>query len=62
VKLGKKDVAKTPAGDNLFNLGTKAKLDMKRAEIFHTFVAKDYSYVKGQGPTFNKQSWCCARE
>jgi hypothetical protein len=40
VKLGKKDVAKTPAGDNLFNLGTRAKLDTKRAEIFHTFVAK----------------------
>jgi hypothetical protein len=39
VKLGKKDVAKTPAGDNLFNLGTGTKLDTKRAEIFHTFVA-----------------------
>jgi hypothetical protein len=40
VKLGKKDVAKTPAGDNLFNLGTGAKLDTKRLEIFHTLVAK----------------------
>jgi hypothetical protein len=40
VTLGKKDVAKTPAGDNLFNLGTRAKLDTKRLEIFHTFVAK----------------------
>jgi hypothetical protein len=40
VKLGKKDVAKTPAGVNLFNLGTGAKLDTKRVEIFHTFVAK----------------------
>jgi hypothetical protein len=39
VKVGKKDVAKTPAGDNLLNLGTGAKLDMKRSEIFHTFVA-----------------------
>jgi hypothetical protein len=39
VKLGKKDMAKTPARDNLFNLGTGAKLDTKRAEIFHTFVA-----------------------
>jgi hypothetical protein len=29
VKLGKKDMAKTPAGDNLFNLGTGAKLDAK---------------------------------
>jgi hypothetical protein len=40
VKLRKKDVAKTLAGDNLFNLGTGAKLDTKRSEIFHTFVAK----------------------
>jgi hypothetical protein len=40
VKLGKKDVAKTPAGDNLFNLGTGARLDTKRSEIFHMFVAK----------------------
>jgi hypothetical protein len=40
VKLGKKDVAKTPARDNLFNLDTGATLDKKRSEIFHTFVAK----------------------
>jgi hypothetical protein len=40
VKLRKKEVAKTPAGDSLFNLGTRAKLDTKRSEIFHTFVAK----------------------
>jgi hypothetical protein len=26
--------------DNLFNLGTRAKLDTKRSEIFRTFVAK----------------------
>jgi thiamine biosynthesis protein ThiC len=40
VELGKKHVAKTPAADSLFNLGTGAKLDTKRSEIFHTFVAK----------------------
>jgi hypothetical protein len=40
VHLRKRDAAKTPAGDNLFNLGTGAKLDTKRSEIFHTFVAK----------------------
>jgi hypothetical protein len=40
VKLGKKDVAKTPAADSLFNLGTGSKLDTKRSDIFHTFVAK----------------------
>jgi hypothetical protein len=36
VKLGKKDVAITPARDSL---GTGAKLDTKRSEIFYTFVA-----------------------
>jgi hypothetical protein len=38
VKPGKKDAAKTPAADSLCNLGTGAKLDTKRSEIFHTFV------------------------
>jgi cytochrome c553 len=42
VKLRKKDAVKTPAADNLFNLGTGAKLDTKRLEIFHTFVAKGF--------------------
>jgi hypothetical protein len=50
VKLGKKDVAKTLAGDNLFNLGTGAKLDTKRAEIFHTFVAKGLFLCKRARP------------
>jgi hypothetical protein len=50
VKLGKKDIAKTPAGDNLFNLGTGAKLDTKRAEIFHTFVAKGLFLCKRARP------------
>jgi hypothetical protein len=50
VKLGKKDVAKTPAGDNLFNLGTGAKLDTKRVEIFHTFVAKGLFLCKRARP------------
>jgi hypothetical protein len=49
-KLGTKDVAKTPAGDNLFNLGTGAKLDTKRAEIFHTFVAKGLFLCKRARP------------
>jgi hypothetical protein len=40
VKLGKKEVAKTPAGDNLFNLGPGAKLNTKRTEVFQTFVAR----------------------
>jgi hypothetical protein len=50
VKLGKKDVAKTPAGNNLFNLGTGAKLDMKRSEISHTFVAKELFLCKRARP------------
>jgi hypothetical protein len=50
VKLGKKDVAKTPVRDNLFNLGTGAKLDTKRLEIFHTFVAKGLFLCKRARP------------
>jgi hypothetical protein len=50
VKLGKKDIAKTPAGDNLFNLGTRAKLDTKRAEISHIFVAKGLFLCKRARP------------
>jgi hypothetical protein len=58
VKLGKKDIAKTPAANSPFNLGTCTKLDTKGSEIFHTFVAKGfYSFVRGQGPIFSKQSW-----
>jgi hypothetical protein len=50
VQLGKKDVAKTPAADSLFNLGTGAKLDTKRSEIFHTFVAKGLFLCKRARP------------
>jgi hypothetical protein len=50
VKLGGKDVAKTPAGDNQFNLGTGAKLDTKRSEIFHTFMAKGLFLCKRARP------------
>jgi hypothetical protein len=39
-----------PAGDNLFNLGTRAKLDTKRSEIFHTFVAKGLFLCKRARP------------
>jgi hypothetical protein len=62
VKLGKKDVAKTPAGDNLFNQGTGAKLDMKRAEIFHTFVAKGLFLCKRARPDIQQAiSVLCTR-
>jgi hypothetical protein len=50
VKLGKKDVPKTPTADSLFNLGTGTKLDTKRSEIFHTFVAKGLFLCKRARP------------
>jgi hypothetical protein len=62
VKLGKKDVAKTPAGDNLFNLGTGAKLDMKKSEIFHTFMAKGIFLCKRARPDIQQAiSVLCTR-
>jgi hypothetical protein len=54
VKLGKKDVAKVPAGDNLINIGTQAKLDTKRSEIFHTFVAKGLLLCKRARPNIQQ--------
>jgi hypothetical protein len=62
VKLGKKDMAKTPAGDNLFNLGTGAKLDTKRLEIFHTFMAKGLFLCKRARPNIQQAiSVLCTR-
>jgi hypothetical protein len=58
VKLGKKDVAKTPAGDNLFNLGTGAK----RSEIFHTFVAKGLFLCKRARPDIQQAILVLVRE
>jgi hypothetical protein len=48
--LGKNDATKMPAADSVFNLGTGAKLDMKRSEIFHTFVAKGLFLCKRARP------------
>jgi hypothetical protein len=63
VKLGKNDVVKTPSGNNLFNLGTGAKLDTKRSEIFHTFVAKGLFLCKRARPViFSKGSQYYVRE
>jgi hypothetical protein len=62
VKLGKKDMAKTTARDNLFNLGTGAKLDTKRLEIFHTFVAKGLFLCKRVRPNIQQAiSVLCTR-
>jgi hypothetical protein len=62
LKRGKKDVAKTPAADSLFNLGTGAKLDTKRSEIFHTFVAKGLFLCKRARPNIQQAiSVLCTR-
>jgi hypothetical protein len=62
VQLGKKDVAKTPAANSLFNLGTGAKLDTKRSEIFHTFVAKGLFLCKRARPDIQQAiSVLCTR-
>jgi Reverse transcriptase (RNA-dependent DNA polymerase) len=62
VELGKKGVTKTPAADSLFNLGTGAKLDMKRSEIFHTSVAKGLFLYKRARPNIQQAiSVLCTR-
>ena len=40
VKLKSKDVARTPAGDTLFQKGSGGPLDKTRSKIFHTMIAK----------------------
>ena len=50
IKMGSKDVARMPAANSLFNYGTGAKLDTKRAEIFHTTVAKGLFLCKRARP------------
>ena len=62
IRIGEKDTAKTPAPDSLFNLGTGAKLDAKRAEIFHTFVAKGLFLCKRARPDIQQTiSVLCTR-
>jgi hypothetical protein len=62
VQLGKKDAAKTPAANSLFNLGTGAKLDTKRSEIFHTFVAKGLFLCKRARPDIQQATRYYVRE
>jgi hypothetical protein len=55
-------VAKTPAAHSLFNLGTGMKLDTKRSEIFHTFVAKGLFLCKRARPDIQQAiSVLCTR-
>jgi hypothetical protein len=50
IKFGEKDTAPTPATDDLFAEGNGPKLDKKRAEEFHTFVAKGLFACKRARP------------
>ena len=62
IKMGSKDVARTPAADNLFNFGTGAKLDTKRSEIFHTTVARGLFLCKRARPDIQQAiSVLCTR-
>jgi hypothetical protein len=62
IKMGPKDVARTPAADSLFNYGTGAKLDAKRSEIFHTTVAKGLFLCKRARPDIQQAiSVLCTR-
>jgi hypothetical protein len=62
IKMGPKDVARTPAANSLFNYGTGAKLDMKRSEIFHTTVAKGLFLCKRARPDIQQAiSVLCTR-
>ena len=40
IKLDKSDTVSTPSNENLFKQDNSKRLDSKRAETFHTFVAK----------------------
>ena len=50
VPLKKTDTAFTPAGDNLINKGQSKKLEKKRAEQFHTTVARGLFLSKRARP------------
>jgi hypothetical protein len=49
-KLKKTDTAPTPAAEDLFTEGESKDLDTKRAEEFHTFVAKGLFACKRARP------------
>jgi len=62
VKLGKDDTAKTPAGDNLFQIGNRKMLEKERAEAFHTTVAKGLFLCKRGRPDIQPTiAWLCTR-
>ena len=50
IELKPKDVATTPATDDLFNEGTSDALSPEQAELFHTFVAKALFMCKRARP------------
>ena len=46
-ELGMK-TATTPVRENLFNVNKSPELETERAELFHTFVVKNFSHKKGK--------------
>jgi hypothetical protein len=50
LELGPRDIAKTPAADDLFAIGDGEKLDQARAELFHTIVGKGLFCCKRARP------------
>ena len=49
-KMKNTDIAKMPAGNGLFNLGQGGKLNVERAEAYHTMVAKGLFLCKCTRP------------
>ena len=56
VKLNKG--AKTPAAENLLDIGTGKLLNKGKADLFHTTVAKESFFVKGLGLIYNQLLQC----
>jgi hypothetical protein len=55
--------AASPAANHLFTVDhNQTKLDEKRAQFFHTYVAKTLSYANVQGQTYKRPSHFCAPE
>ena len=49
-KLKSTDIATSPAGDNLFSLGANKPIDKKRADTYHSIVAKGLFVCKRARP------------
>ena len=56
VKINK--ISKTPAADNLLDIGTGKLLNKANSENYHTTVVKGLFYVKDPDLTYNQQLLC----